>query len=42
MVAIGIEELEDHKKRGAKLKHCITSTSKQCSGKFSKHNLKYL
>jgi hypothetical protein len=29
-------------KKGAKLKHCITSTSKQFSGKFKKHNLKYL
>jgi hypothetical protein len=27
---------------GAKLKHCITSSSKQFNGKIKKHNLKYL
>jgi len=33
-VATRFEELKDHKKRGAKLKHCITLWSKQFSGKF--------
>ncbi len=41
-MATKFEKLEDHKKRGVELEHCITSWSKQFSGKIKNHNLKYV
>jgi hypothetical protein len=35
-VATKFDKLEDHEKRGVELKHCITSSSKQFSGKIKK------